>query len=168
MKLATIRSKDLFDPKLNPTSRMDGHFMSWLSDILYAKKGAGVSMDGFFLSNSAYRSWLLEVRKANTFEQVEDLVARVIVKYDAHGYSKLTFREALDPRIVSAVTDTARLTCIQQAELIQKEIQESVSAAARLTAMATPAPIILQPKKTKSNVKKLKKQLEKIEDGPAE
>jgi len=80
-------------------------------------------------------------------------VAESILRYDVHGYSKLTYREALDQRMVKAVTDAARSVCIQQALLMRQEIKEATDAADRLAAMTSSIPAIIKQKKTKSNVK---------------
>lgn len=139
MKAATVSSRDLFNPKLNPGRRMDAHFGIWLAGVLSAKQNAEklvAGMEQFFKNRSSFLEWRKRVRSCETIEAVEDAIADAILKYDVHGYSKKSYRDVLDPRVLAGVTAMAKILCAQQSLEIRAEIQESVEAAERLSAMA--------------------------------
>jgi hypothetical protein len=110
MKCAVIRSSDLFNPKNNPSGRMDAGFGIALASMI---RGEVACLRDLFKSEQEYKKWVVAARSKETLQDLADHVAWAFNRTRKHAeFSKTVSDGIMAIAGDFAMEEAERLECI--------------------------------------------------------
>ena len=137
-KCFAISSKTLFNPKNNPGRRMDVGYAQALHVMVDGgKEDPHKIVEELFRSEALYRTWMQELRKLKTLEEIENHITIAFTGSKIHRNAQENF----SPEIRAGVRALAIALCEKQAKAIEESIVTELARIQNLRQIAAEATV---------------------------